>query len=98
MFSTSKVWGFDPADYQGNNQPPPADLDDLFLSITPLFENLHLEPSGHTAGNKGLDLSSAFGDDIDGVTRIPDWDIGADEAIAGTAKPKIVGWREVDPN
>ncbi|MCH8005435.1 MAG: right-handed parallel beta-helix repeat-containing protein [Planctomycetes bacterium] len=94
MFSTT--FGFDPAIYTGN-QSPPADLENLFISIGLGFEDLHLEPTGHTAGNRGLDLSIDFTDDIDGATRTGTWDIGADEAILGTAKPRIVRWEEVDP-
>ena len=94
MFSTT--FGFDPAIYTGN-QSPPADLEDLFISIGLGFEDLHLEPTGHTAGNRGLDLSIDFTDDIDGATRTGTWDIGADEAIPGTDKPRIIRWTEVDP-
>ncbi len=94
MFSTT--FGFDPAIYTGN-QSPPADLEDLFISMVWGFEDLHLEPTGHMAGNRGLDLSIDFTDDIDGATRTGPWDIGADEAIPGTAKPRIIRWTEVDP-
>jgi hypothetical protein len=82
-----------------NDQTPPALPEDLFISTTPLSENLHLKPSGHTAGNTGLDLSAAFTNDIDDEVRSGAWDIGADEAIpGGGSKPKIVRWSEVEPN
>ncbi len=74
----NSVTGFDPNSYQGGNQPPPADLEDLFVSITPGSEDLHLEPLGNLAVDKGLDLSSSFTEDIDGQTRGWPWDIGAD--------------------
>jgi hypothetical protein len=91
--------GQDPETFDGNNQTPPVFLGDLFLwPVSP--ENLHLKASGHTAGNTGLDLSAAFTDDIDDEVRTGSWDIGADEAIpgGGSARPKILSWREVEPN
>ena len=72
-----------------NNQTPPANLDDLFVSIGAGSENLHLEPSGHNALNNGIDLSASFTDDIDGQTRptgAGTWDIGADE-VTGDGQP-----------
>ncbi|MHC4210820.1 MAG: right-handed parallel beta-helix repeat-containing protein, partial [Planctomycetota bacterium] len=77
MYSSTAA--FNPSSYQGGNQAPPADLDDLFYSIAAGSEDLHLEPSGHNALDTGLDLSSSFTTDIDGETRIAPWDIGADE-------------------
>ena len=54
---------------------------------------------GHYAGNKGLDLSSDFTDDIDGGTRTGTWDMGADEGVPGIdpLPPKILAWDEVKP-
>jgi hypothetical protein len=82
MYST--VLGFDPASYQGSNAVPPASLDDLFVTITPGSEDLHLEASGHTALGTGLDLSASFAADIDGDVRTAGicsgWDLGADES------------------
>ena len=97
MFAT--VSDFDPGAYQGSNRTPPTDLDDLFVSVTPISEDLHIEATGHSAGNAGLDLSADFVDDIDGVVRTGTWDIGADEGVPGTTppKPKIIRWTEVDP-
>jgi hypothetical protein len=63
----------------GNDQSPPADLDNLFVTITAGSEDLHLEPSGHAALDTGFDLSADFSIDIDGETRSAPWDIGADE-------------------
>ncbi len=97
MFETTS--GFDPNGFEGNNQCPPIGLENLFISITPTAEDLHLEPTGHTAGNTGLDLSIVFTDDIDAETRTGAWDIGADEAISGGGTPpRIISWQEVDPN
>jgi hypothetical protein len=80
MYST---WsGQDPEGFDGNNQTPPADLNDLFYSIAASSENLHLEDSGHNAIDTGLDLSSSFSGDIDGDTRSAPWDLGADEITA----------------
>jgi hypothetical protein len=80
-----------------NDQSPPADLDDLFVSIASGSEDLHLETTGHDAGNNGLDLSTDFTTDIDGETRIDPWDLGADEAVFGTGTPRIISWKEVEP-
>jgi hypothetical protein len=80
-----------------NDQSPPADLDDLFVSITVDSEDLHLETSGHSAANNGLDLSAEFTTDIDGETRSDPWDIGADEAVFGDSTPTIISWKEVRP-
>ncbi|MHC4965617.1 MAG: DUF2341 domain-containing protein, partial [Planctomycetota bacterium] len=77
MYST---WsGQDPEGFDGNNQSPPADLDNLFVSIAASSEDLHLEPSGHNAVDTGLDLSASFTTDIDGETRSAPWDLGADQ-------------------
>ncbi|MHC4319171.1 MAG: right-handed parallel beta-helix repeat-containing protein, partial [Planctomycetota bacterium] len=46
--------GQDPESFDGNNQTPPADLNDLFYSIAASSENLHLEDSGHNALDTGL--------------------------------------------
>lgn len=89
---------FDPDAYQGGNQSPPADIEDLFVSIFPSAEDLHLEPGGHDAGNKGLDLSGLFTGDIDGATRVGAYDLGADEAIPGGYQPHLISWREIEPN
>jgi hypothetical protein len=77
MYST--VTGFTPASYQGNNQSPPASLEDLFVSIVASSEDLHLE-GGATAIDTGTPLS--FTEDIDEDPRPMAfaWDIGADEA------------------
>ena len=42
----------------GNNQLPPANLEHLFADLS--VPDLHLETSGHRAGNTGLDLSAEF--------------------------------------
>ena len=95
---TSWGGGFNPTDYEGGNQSPPTDLDNLFVSVTSPVD-LHIEATGHSAGNTGLDLSADFVDDIDGVVRTGTWDIGADEGVPGATppKPKIIRWTEVDP-
>jgi hypothetical protein len=99
MFSTYGG-GFDPNDvaYAGNNLLPPQNLEYLFVSVS-ATEDLHLETSGHRAANSGLDLSGSFTDDIDGATRSDAWDLGADEAVSGTAPltPKILVWQEIEP-
>jgi hypothetical protein len=97
MYSPDKISGFDPADHQGHNKAPPSDLENLFLSLVSPFENLHLEASGHSAGNRGIDLSSSFTGDIDEETRTGGWDMGADEVIPGEATPTIVSWKEIEP-
>lgn len=86
--------GFNPAVYQGGNQAPPADLDDLFVTIAPGSENLHLEPGGHAALDAGLDNSSLFSADVDGQYRSGTWDIGADEANP-TAGGALVKYRSI---
>jgi hypothetical protein len=92
MYSTTS--GFDPGAYQGNNQAPPADLDDLFILVGGAFD-LHLEPLGHAAVNNGADLSVGFTTDVDAETRSGlEWDIGADE-IPPT--PRVLTWQEVEP-
>jgi hypothetical protein len=89
--------GQDPTGFNGYLQSPPGDLEDLFLSIASP-EDLHLEPSGHTAGNNGLDLSSNYTIDIDNDTRTDAWDLGADEAIpGGSTGIRVIQWREVAP-
>ncbi|MHC4414021.1 MAG: right-handed parallel beta-helix repeat-containing protein [Planctomycetota bacterium] len=95
MYSTTT--DFDPANYQGKNASPPLDLEDLFISTSLGSEDMHLEPSGHNAGNRGFNLSASFADDIDGVIRTGGWDMGADEAIPGLSTPVIVSWQEVAP-
>jgi hypothetical protein len=92
MFSTTA--GFDPASYQGNNQSPPTDLEDMFVLLGGAYD-LHLEPVGHTAVNGGDDLSATFTGDVDAEVRSGlEWDIGADE-IPPT--PRVMIWQEVDP-
>ncbi|MHC4428030.1 MAG: right-handed parallel beta-helix repeat-containing protein, partial [Planctomycetota bacterium] len=89
--------GQDPTGFNGYLQSPPAVLEDLFLSIAGP-EDLHLETSGHAAGNAGIDLSSSFSNDIDNDTRTDAWDIGADEAIpGGVSGLRIIQWKETDP-
>jgi hypothetical protein len=83
MFDPAKINGFAlPQD--GGHQVLPANLDDLFLSITPGSEDFHLEEAGHSAMDTGLNLSADFVMDIDGQTRIAPWDIGADWNPMGT--------------
>ncbi len=96
LFSTHSG-GFDPNGYSGNNQWPPQDLERLFKDTS--TPDLHLETTGHYAGNNGLDLSATFTDDIDGATRVDAWDIGADEGVSGTEEldPKVIRWAEVKP-
>jgi hypothetical protein len=77
MYATT--FSFDPASYEGGNQTPPADLYDLFYSITAGSENLHLEDFGHNAVDTGVDLSASFAIDIDNEPRSGAWDIGADQ-------------------
>ena len=81
-----------------NNQPPPASLEDLFVSIVASSEDLHLEGNGHNAIDTGLDLSADFTTDIDEDSRPLDfaWDMGADESLP-SSKPTIIRWTEVDP-
>ncbi|MHC4825844.1 MAG: hypothetical protein ACYTEY_04730, partial [Planctomycetota bacterium] len=72
----------------------------LFASLS--GEDFHLDPSGHNAGDTGLDLSASFTDDIDGETRSGLWEIGADDGGSfagggGGTTPKVVGWREIEP-
>jgi hypothetical protein len=92
LYSTTS--GFDPESYQGNNQSPPGDLEDLFILLGGAYD-LHLEPVGHMAVNGGDDLSATFTGDVDAETRSGlEWDIGADE-IPPT--PRVMIWQEVDP-
>jgi hypothetical protein len=92
----SAVTGFTPG-AEANSQLPPANLEYLFVDLS--TDDFHLETSGHRAGNTGLDLSSAFSNDIDGDTRSGAWDIGADEGVTGTdpLTPKILAWEEIEP-
>jgi hypothetical protein len=73
-------------------------LDNLFISITPGSEDLHLETVGNRAINRGIDLSGTFTDDGDGDTRVMNWDIGADEGLGGLYMPRVIQWTEVSPN
>src|SRR3990172_2809554 len=79
LFSTA-TGGVNPG---SNNQPPPASLEDLFVSIAAGSEDLHLEPGGHNAIDNGLSLSGSFTVDIDNLARPyrAAWDIGADERL-----------------
>jgi MSHA biogenesis protein MshQ len=66
-------------------QAPPADLEDLFITVgTSSSFDHHLELSGHNALDTGLSLWTSFTDDIDGEPRVTStcatWDLGADEA------------------
>ncbi|MBD3420731.1 MAG: hypothetical protein GF398_11490 [Chitinivibrionales bacterium] len=63
-----------------------VDASDLFVSINPGSENLHLKPN-NIAVNKGINLNDKFVADIDGGSRInvDFWDIGADEFGVGPA-------------
>ncbi len=54
-----------------------------FVNITVTTEDLHLK-AGADCIDAGVDLSTTFPDDIDGVTRSGTWDIGADEYVAAT--------------
>ena len=69
------------------------------LFVDKSVPDLHLVTMGNYAANGGLDLSATFSGDIDGDTRSDAWDIGADEGVSGTGmlRPKVVTWREVDP-
>jgi hypothetical protein len=67
----------------GSNSITNVSASDLFVSITPGSEDLHLK-SGAVAIDEGTDLSGTFTTDIDGTTRTGTWDIGADEYVAGT--------------
>jgi hypothetical protein len=88
MYST---WsGQDPEGFDGNNQSPPADLDDLFVSITAGLEDLHVENYGHAALDNGVDIAG-FSNDIDGELRASGtWDLGADE-MSGTINYRSIG-------
>jgi hypothetical protein len=98
MYSTTS--GFDPASYQGNNQSPPTDLEDLFVSIASGTEDLHLESFGHTALNTGVNLAGTVDTDVDDESRPigSGYEMGADErAASGSAG---VNYRSIgtDPN
>jgi hypothetical protein len=86
MYSTTQ--DFDPSALQGHSQPPPANLDDLFVSVVPELEDLHLERSAHRALGTASDLSSLFLLDIDKETRSGAWDIGADHINCVSCKPE----------
>ena len=62
-----------------NDKSPAADPADLFVSITPGSEDLHLGLVDHLALDNGLDLSGSFTTDIDDELRSVPWDIGADD-------------------
>ncbi|MHC4414018.1 MAG: right-handed parallel beta-helix repeat-containing protein [Planctomycetota bacterium] len=99
MYEPAFVIGFDPAtcpSCAGGNQTPPGNLESLFVSMA--ASDYHLEPSGHKAGNTGLNLASVT-DDVDGETRTGTWDMGADEGVPGTdpPSPTIISWQEVEP-
>ncbi|MHC4304216.1 MAG: YCF48-related protein [Planctomycetota bacterium] len=98
MYSTAL--GIEPTEDDGGHQAPPGSLEALFASLS--GEDFHLDPSGHNAGDTGLDLSASFTDDIDGETRSGLWEIGADDGGSfagggGGTTPKVVGWREIEP-
>jgi photosystem II stability/assembly factor-like uncharacterized protein len=88
--------GFDPNGYEGNNQSPPVDLDDLFRKPAS-DDDLRLERAGHNALDNGVDLTATFTGDFNGNTRPLDggWDMGADEAAF--VSPRINRWAEVRP-
>ncbi|MHC4414872.1 MAG: right-handed parallel beta-helix repeat-containing protein [Planctomycetota bacterium] len=96
MLAANGATGFDPDAQDGGNQLPPSNLDKLFVSAA--TSDFHLNPTGHRAGNTGLNLSG-FSDDVDGETRTATWDIGADEAVTGTdpLPPTILSWKEMQP-
>jgi hypothetical protein len=100
MYDPNNIASFDPASYQGNNQSPPASLEDLFISIVASSENLHLEGSGHNAIDTGVNLAGSVNDDIDGDSRPigSGWEMGADERAATGAL--TVNYRSIgtDPN
>jgi uncharacterized repeat protein (TIGR01451 family) len=54
-----------------------------FVNTTVGTENLHINV-GSTAQDAAADLSRVFSGDIDGALRTAPWDIGADEASAGS--------------
>ena len=59
---------------------------DYFVSITAGSEDFHLK-AGSPFIDQGVDASgdsAGITDDIDGVTRLGTWDIGADEYVTGT--------------
>ena len=62
-----------------NSSPGPGNWI-VFRSLVPGNEDLHLLASAsNQAVDAGFDLSGSFTDDIDGVTRVGLWDLGADE-------------------
>jgi hypothetical protein len=86
MYGTTQ--DFNPSSHQGHNQSPPSNPDNLFVSIVPGAENLHLETRGHNAHGAALDLSAFFAYDVDGELRETPWDIGADNTpCAGCVAP-----------
>jgi uncharacterized repeat protein (TIGR01451 family) len=54
-----------------------------FVNAAVGAENLHIS-AGSAAQDVGLDLGRVFTGDIDGAVRTTPWDIGADDASAGT--------------
>jgi hypothetical protein len=89
LFATTQL--FDPVSCSGcagNNQAPPGNLDNLFVSIAAGFEDLHVE-SGSVAVDAGVDLSPSFRSDIDDVYRPlgAAWEIGADEVLPAGGCP-----------
>jgi uncharacterized repeat protein (TIGR01451 family) len=65
----------------GLDSVPLANL--AFVNTTPGAEDLHIN-AGSAAQDAALDLGRAFSGDIDGAVRTAPWDIGADEASAGS--------------
>jgi hypothetical protein len=82
MFSSAR--DFDPAALQGPHHSPPANLEDLFVSVASGAMDPHLQSSGHAALGTGLTLGGASNHmiDIDGETRGMRWDLGADQTLA----------------
>ncbi|MCH7797809.1 MAG: right-handed parallel beta-helix repeat-containing protein [Planctomycetes bacterium] len=88
MFTTTL--NFTPSSYDGNNQTPPADLDDLFISTTEGSEDYNLQWDGHDAWDTGLDLSATFTTDITDTTRTLPWEMGA-YTITGVINRRSIG-------
>ena len=66
-------------------------LDDIaFVSTISGSENLHLQLTS-VAIDAGVDLSATFISDIDGMSRVNFWDIGADEYLEGIIVSKGIG-------
>jgi len=70
------------SDAPGEHSINGVSADQLFVSTTPGAIDLHLKDDSTSASAAGTDLSAYFTDDIDGDVR-SDWDIGADEYVAG---------------